>query len=160
MRARTLHSTSNCRALLREPLQPVEFPRRLCVGLCVLAPHWKSHGVPQPNVTSNHPLVHDVLPHLALELRFNLDILQGVHRRRQACLGLPFVSLRKGGVKDRLQCSLWCREGRWRIASGGHGKPRRSVGRMGRGEEGREGCDLEWRQLSDFAPVVNLETCT
>jgi len=72
------------------PVDPVEFLGRLRVVLCVLSPNRKTHGVSPSNVTSNHPLVGDILPNLLPQLRLDLQFPQGfipslcVRQRRRA----------------------------------------------------------------------------
>ena len=59
-------------------LDPVEFLRRLRIALRVLTSDWKMHGVSPANITSNHPLMSDVLPNLPPHLGFYLEILQRI----------------------------------------------------------------------------------
>lgn len=56
------------------PLDPVELPRCGRVVLGVLPSDRKTHSMPLPHVTADHTLMRDVLPHLPLQVRFDLDI--------------------------------------------------------------------------------------
>ena len=54
----------------------IELPRCLGVVLRVLSSDRIAHSVPLPYITSNHPLVGNVLSHLPLQLRLNSQIPQ------------------------------------------------------------------------------------
>ena len=60
------------------PLDPVEFLGRLRIVLSVLSSNWKTHGMPPPNVTSNHPLVGNILSNLLPQLRLDPQVPQRV----------------------------------------------------------------------------------
>ena len=60
------------------PVDPVELLGRLRVVLCVLSPDRKTHGVSPSNITSNHPLVSNVLPNLSPQLRLELQVSQRI----------------------------------------------------------------------------------
>jgi hypothetical protein len=51
------------------PLDSVELPRRLRIRLRVLTADWQTHRVPPADVAPDHPLVSNVLPHLAFQVR-------------------------------------------------------------------------------------------
>ena len=50
------------------PLHSVELPRRPCIRLRVLSAHREAHRVPLADVTPDHSLVRNILPHLALQV--------------------------------------------------------------------------------------------
>ena len=56
------------RGALPMPLDSVHLPRRLCVRLRVLPTYGQMHRMPPANVTPNHPLVSNILPHLAFQV--------------------------------------------------------------------------------------------
>jgi len=58
--------------------QPIEFPRRFRVILCILPSNGKTHGMPPTHITADHLLVRDILPNLLLQLRLDLELLQSV----------------------------------------------------------------------------------
>ena len=64
--------------VLSMPLDPVQLPRRPCVRLRVLPAYRQTHRVSPADVTPNHPLVSNVLPHLALQVRLYLQPAQRV----------------------------------------------------------------------------------
>ena len=56
------------------PVDPVELLGRLCVVLGVLSSNWEPHGVSPSNITSNHPLVGNILSNLLPQLRLDLQV--------------------------------------------------------------------------------------
>src|ERR1700760_1132636 len=55
--------------ILPMPLDSVELPRRLCIRLSVLPADGQTHRMPPADVAPDHPLVGNVLPHLAFQVR-------------------------------------------------------------------------------------------
>lgn len=60
------------------PVDPVEFLGSLRVVLGILSSDWKAHGVSPSDITSNHPLVRNILPNLPPQLRLDLQVSQRV----------------------------------------------------------------------------------
>ena len=60
------------------PLNPVELPCRPRIRFRPLTPHRQMHGMPPPHITPNQPMMRNVLPHIPLQLSFNLQTLQRV----------------------------------------------------------------------------------
>lgn len=65
-------------SLLSISLDPVELLRCLGVGLRILTSDRKTHSVPPTDITANHTLVSDILPHFSLQLCLNPQLLQPV----------------------------------------------------------------------------------
>lgn len=95
------------------------------------------------NIAPNQPMMRDILPHLALQLRLDLQVLQPIFRN--ACLLAPR--------------QLWCSgRGLWRDERGGReGERRERRNGGGGGEEGREGGYLRGCEVAYFGTVVDLK---
>lgn len=61
-------------AFSTKAVDPVEFLRRLCIGLCILSSDGQSHRMPLPNITPDHPLMCDVLPNNSSPLSLYLQV--------------------------------------------------------------------------------------
>jgi hypothetical protein len=136
----------------------VELPCRLCIRLRVLPTYRQTHRMPLANVTSDHPLVSNILPHLALQVRFYPQPAQrvralglGLRERRRRCVELCEVCTCAGQVLQE-------HGPRRGLEGGGRERCTRRGGRGGkRGEEGSNGCDLRWGELANAAGVADLE---
>ena len=96
------------------PVDPVEFLRRLCVVLRVLSSNGKTHGVSPSNITSDHPLVRNILPNLLPQLCLDLQILQRIipslrvrRRRRTAPAGFEGVQSDRTGFQAEARTREW-----------------------------------------------------
>jgi len=56
------------------PVDPVELLGRLRVVLGVLSSDRETHGVSPSDITSNHPLVGNILPNLPPQFRLDLQV--------------------------------------------------------------------------------------
>ena len=90
------------------PLDSVELPRRLCVRLRVLPTYRQTHRMPPADVTPNHPLVSNVLPHLAFQVRLYPQPAERVRtlsfdpwKRRRGRVELREVCACSGQVLER-----------------------------------------------------------
>lgn len=98
------------------PLDSVHLPCRLCVRLRVLPTYGQTHRMPLADITPNHPLVSNILPHLSFQIRlypqptervraFGFDPWKRRGRRVElrevcACSG---QALERGGWRGRLE---------------------------------------------------------
>jgi hypothetical protein len=64
------------------PLDPVKLSRRPRIRLRVLPAHRQTHRLPLADITPDHPLVRNILAHLALQVRFYPQPPQRVHALR------------------------------------------------------------------------------
>ena len=93
------------------PVDPVEFLGRLRVVLSVLPSDREAHRVSPSNITSNHPLVRNILSNLPPQFRLDLQFSQGVIsslRVRRRATGIGFegrgrLDVRSGGTEFRAE---------------------------------------------------------
>jgi hypothetical protein len=139
------------------PLDPVKFPGRPRIRLRVLPAHRQTHRVPLADITPDHPLVPNILAHLALQVSFYPQPAQRVH-------ALRFDSREGRGWRVDLREVRPCA---WQILEGrrggrrpeGEGGQRRAWGYRGGGGGRKEcgyGCHLGCGELADAAGVVDL----
>jgi hypothetical protein len=81
-------------------LDSVELLRRPCVRLRVLPAYRQTHSVPLADVTPNHPLVSNVLPHLVFQVRLYPQPTEWVH-----ALGLDPWQWRRRRIELREVCA-------------------------------------------------------
>ena len=140
------------------PLHPVEFPRRPGISLRILSTHGESHRVSLADVTANHTLVRDVLPHFALQIRLDPQPAQWVRSLRPRLLEWWRRCIESREVRPRAWQSLQRRRQRGRLERGrGKWRARGDGGRGRRRKEGRNGSQLRRGEVAYTTGVVDLQ---
>ena len=147
------------RVVLTVPFDPVELPCRLRIRLCVLSAHGQTHRVSLANITADHALVGDILPHLPLQVRLDPQPAQRIHPFRPLLRKRRRRRIEPREVRPCARQSLQRRRRRGRLESGrGEWGTRGNGGRGRRGEESGDGGQLRRGELAHATGVVDLQT--